>query len=100
TNVRNFCLRSSSSQLSHVSSLSWQYVLLLPCCVWLSSSPWYSIDTPCENSRVAIWFRFCRSRRAMISGSSVGPSTPQFHELLSLAPSRLSSPLASLCLSL
>ena len=44
--------------------------------------------------------RFCRSRRALIAGSSVGPSAPQFQLLLSLAPSRLSSPLASLCLSL
>ena len=41
------------------------------------------------------WLR----RSAMISGSSVGPSTPQFHERLSSVPSRLSSPLASLCLS-
>ena len=32
--------------------------------------------------------------------SSVGPSTPQFHERLSSVPSRLSSPLASLCFSL
>ena len=37
---------------------------------------------------------------AMISGSSVGPSAPMFQEWLSLVPSRLSSPLASLCLSL
>ena len=35
-----------------------------------------------------------RSRRAVISGSSVSPSTPQFHERLSLAPSSLPSPLA------
>ena len=32
------------------------------------------------------------------SGSSVGPSTPQFQLKLSARPSRLSSPLASLCL--
>ncbi len=31
-------------------------------------------------------------------GSSVGPSTPQFHDRLLSLPSRLSSPLASLCL--
>src|SRR5580693_9528402 len=35
-----------------------------------------------------------------MSLSSVGPSAPQFHERLSEWPSRLSSPLASLCLSL
>ena len=40
------------------------------------------------------------ARAARISGSSVGPSTPQFHERLSSVPSWLSSRLASLCLSL
>ena len=34
-----------------------------------------------------------------MAGSSVGPSTPQFQLKLSFVPSRLSSPLASLCLS-
>ena len=33
------------------------------------------------------------------AGSSVGPSAPQFHERLSSVPSRLASPLASLCLA-
>src|SRR5579862_886738 len=32
-----------------------------------------------------------------IAGSSVGPSTPQFHDRPLLSPSRLSSPFASLC---
>ena len=36
----------------------------------------------------------------MTSGSSVGPSSPQFHDRLWLSPSRPPSPLASLCLSL
>ena len=44
--------------------------------------------------------RICRARSAWISGSSVGPSAPQFQERLSSVPSRLSSPLASLCFSL
>ena len=35
-----------------------------------------------------------------IAGSSVGPSTPQLVLMLSSEPSRLSSPFASLCLSL
>ena len=35
-----------------------------------------------------------------MAGSSVGPSTPQFQLTLSLLPSRLFSPLASLCLPL
>jgi len=38
-----------------------------------------------------------RARSALISGSPVGPSAPQFQELLPLVPSRLSSPLAWLC---
>lgn len=37
-------------------------------------------------------------RSAPIRGSSVSPSAPQFHDRLSLVPSRPSSPLASLCL--
>ena len=44
--------------------------------------------------------RCWRALRAMIPGSSVGPSTPQFQERLFDSPSLLSSPLASLCLSL
>src|SRR5947207_13769188 len=35
-----------------------------------------------------------------MSASAVGPSTPQFQLLLSLAPSRFCSPLSSLCFSL
>src|SRR4029450_384099 len=53
------------------------------------------MGTPCESIRVARKFRFCRARRALISGSSVGPSAPMFHERLSFSPSWLSSPLAS-----
>ena len=45
-------------------------------------------------------FLICRLRSASMAGSSVGPSTPQFQLRLSSAPSRLSSPLASLCFSL
>ena len=40
----------------------------------------------------------CRRRRATISSSSVSPSTPWFHDRLWSLPSRLPSPLASLCL--
>src|SRR6185295_15057769 len=46
--------------------------------------------------RLRIW----RWRSPLISESSVGPSTPQFHDRLFEVPSRLSSPLASLRLSL
>ena len=38
--------------------------------------------------------RCCRARRARMAGSSVGPSTPQFHERLWFSPSALPSPLA------
>src|SRR5439155_26476015 len=37
------------------------------------------------------------ARSSFTAGSSVGPSTPQFHERLSSVPSRLPSPFASLC---
>ena len=49
------------------------------------------------------WRRGCgadAARSARMSGSSVGPSTPQFHDRLCDSPSRLSSPLASLSFSL
>ena len=63
-------------------------------------SPPSSIGVPCDSSSVASMLRFCRSRKAMISLSSVGPSAPQFQERLLELPSRLPSPLASLCFSL
>ena len=44
--------------------------------------------------------RICRLRNALMPGSSVGPSTPQFQERLLELPSLLFSPLASLCFSL
>ena len=53
---------------------------------------------PASSSSVAITLRRMRSRSSRIAGSSVGPSTPQFQLRLSSWPSRLSSPLASLCL--
>jgi hypothetical protein len=74
--------------------------LLLPRWVRPTSSPAVIIGMPCERSSVAMKLRFCRSRKAAIAGSVVGPSTPQFHEMLLSVPSRLSSPLASLCFSL
>ena len=55
------------------------------------------IGQPWESRTVAIRLRRWRSRRVRISSSSVSPSAPQFHERLSLAPSSLPSPLASLC---
>ena len=53
--------------------------------------------------RAAAWRGSCAAgapRSALIAGSSVGPSTPQFQDRLWLSPSLLPSPLASLCFSL
>src|SRR4051812_13099244 len=81
-------------------SLSWHHALLLPYCVRQISSPPSIIGTPCESTSVVRKFRRWRARSALTSGSSVGPSTPQFQDRLSSVPSRLSSLLASLCFSL
>src|SRR5262249_19930240 len=78
-------------------SLSWHHALLLPRCVRRNSSPASSMGTPWDKSSVATRLRTCRRRSASTRGLSVGPSTPQFQLQLSLAPSRLPSPLARLC---
>ena len=54
---------------------------------------------PAASSSSAKKFLTWRLRSASIAGSSVGPSTPQFQLRLSSEPSRLFSPLASLCFS-
>ncbi len=72
----------------------------MPRWVRASSSPWLIIGTPWESISVAMKFRICRARSRSTSGSSVSPSAPQFQDRLWLSPSRLSSPLASLCFSL
>src|SRR5581483_8502505 len=91
---------SSSSQSNQESSLSWHQALLFPCWVRPSSSPPRSMGTPCERKSVVRKLRCCRSRSERPSGSSVGPSAPQFHERLSSVPSWFASLFASLCLSL
>src|SRR5207302_10241952 len=93
-------LCSTRSQSSHVSSLSWQYALLLPRCVRPISSPISTIGTPWLTSRSETAFFICRRRSAITSGSSVGPSKPQFQLSLSFEPSLLFSPFASLCFPL
>ena len=55
---------------------------------------------PWDRKSVDRKLRFWRLRSAFTLRSSVGPSTPQFQGRLLLSPSRLSSPLASLCFSL
>ena len=74
--------------------------VVIPRWVRRNSSPPRIIGTPCESSRVAMRLRAWRLRSARIWGSSVGPSTPQFQLQLASVPSRLPSPLASLCFSL
>ncbi len=71
---------------------------MFPACVFPSSSPAAIIGTPWDSSSVERRFRIWRSRSVSTVASSVCPSTPQFQEWLSSAPSRFSSPLASLCL--
>ena len=59
-----------------------------------------STASACRARRAAASSRLrsSRARAATIAGSSLGPSTPWFQERLSSVPSRLCSPLASLCL--
>lgn len=71
-----------SRSVQSYQEMSWQYPLLLPCCDRpISSSP-SSIGTPCDKKSVARKFRFWRPRSSRTCGSSVGPSTPLFHEQL------------------
>ena len=58
------------------------------------------MGTPWLTIIMVMAFLIWRVRSALIAGSSVGPSQPQFQLSLSLDPSRLPSPLASLCFSL
>jgi hypothetical protein len=55
------------------------------------------MGVPADSSASARKFFTCRFRSASTAASPVGPSTPQFQLMLSFVPSRLSSPLASLC---
>jgi hypothetical protein len=57
-----------------------------------------SMGTPRAASSVASSARASAARRARMAGSRVGPSAPLFQEWLASLPSRLSSPLAALCL--
>src|SRR5580765_272913 len=90
-------LRETASQSNQLIALSWQYALLLPCCVRANSSPPRIIGVPDANSSRHTRFFICWRRSARTHGSSLGPSTPQFHELLSLLPSLLFSWFCSLC---
>src|SRR5688572_29854026 len=104
--INDFTKRSSpeffctSSQSNHDNSLFWQYALLLPSCDRLTSSPIRIIGAPTDNNKTVKRFLRCLFLMTWIISSEVGPSTPQFHDELSLVPSRLFSPFASLCFEL
>ena len=91
----------SAVQSNQESSLSWHQALLLPPWLRSTSSPASSIGTPRESmqDRQAVP-GLALPQRAAPRDRIVSPSTPQFQLALSLVPSRLSSPLASLCLAL
>ena len=78
---------SSQSQSNHESSLSWHHALLLPCCVRAelvaAEEHRHALREEQRREEVALLAR----RSSLISGSSVGPSTPQFHDRLSSVPS-------------
>src|SRR3990172_8346911 len=93
-------LAAARSQSKWLSSLSWQYALLLPRWVRRNSSPPRSIGVPAENNNRHRWFLVSCCLSRFTPSSSVSPSAPQFQELLLSLPSRLSSRLASLCLPL
>src|SRR5438046_2294440 len=48
-----------------------------------------SIGTPCARNKVASRLRCCWARRFRTTGSSVSPSTPEFHDRLYDSPSAL-----------
>ena len=85
----------------HEISLSWQYALLLPRCVRPISSPPASIGTPCEKQERRQEVAHLAQRAARGSRgrrSDLRRRSSSFGCVAS--PSRLSSPLASLCFSL
>ena len=64
---------ASSVQSNQLISLSWQYALLLPCCVRRTSSPIESIGKPSESIVTVRKFFTCRFRSFSISGIIGGP---------------------------
>ena len=64
-------------------------------------APASTMGVPCDMSSATMKLRIWRPRSArMPSSAPSGPSAPQFQLKLSLLPSRLPSPLASLCFTL
>src|SRR5579864_3442113 len=81
----------SKSQSSQVVSLSWLNGLLLPCCVFMNSSPAQNIGVPFETIRTVKKFLICCFRSCITSaGTSCSPSHPQFQLKLLSVPSVLS----------
>mmetsp|Transcript_62551 Transcript_62551/g.182900 ORF Transcript_62551/g.182900 Transcript_62551/m.182900 type:complete len:242 (+) Transcript_62551:506-1231(+) len=75
---------------------SWHHVLLLPACERPYSSPMVSMGVPAERKSATRRFRICLSRSCRTAGSVLGPSSPQFQDMLLSSP--LSSALRELCL--
>src|SRR5690242_13097439 len=97
--MSRFCSRRFQS--SQVVSLSWLYGLLLPYCVCRNSSPALNIGVPFASiSRQQKFLTCCLRKASTATGASPSPSQPQFQLRLSLGPSVLSWPLASLCFQL
>ena len=67
-NRRIPAFRSTRVQSSQLSSLSWQYALLLPSCVRRTSSPIVTIGTPTARSSIASRFLTWRLRNDSIAG--------------------------------
>ena len=78
-------------------SLSWAYRLLFPPLDCKISSPARIIGVPAEQSRDVIIALALSIRFFKIVGFVVGPSSPPFQDELLSVPSKLFSPLASLC---
>ena len=98
-NRRKSAFRSRSDQSTQLSGLSWHQALLLPLLgaeeLVAAEDHRHALGDHQGGHQVA---RPAACGSASTSGSSVGPSTPQFQLQLASLPSRFPSPLASLCL--
>src|SRR5882724_9364733 len=97
TNLNRSRCSSQRFQSNQLIVLFWQYALLFPYCVRLTSSPISRNGVPTDNNVKANKFLICLARNASISGEDVAPSSPQFQERLSSEPSMFCCWFISLC---
>ena len=90
------CMHHAFTLCPRPSPESCPYQLLFPLLVCRASSPDSSMGVPRDSSSSTMALRAWRSRSDTTPASPVSPSAPQFHEKLSLVPSRPPSPFASL----